>query len=353
MKQQTRLSQGVRDALISAGIFLAATGVCALMAHIHDDNNPFAPQVFTLAVVLISYFTRSYVPGIVCSLLGVVCVNVLFTYPFYRMNFTATGYPLTFAVMLFVSVLVSALTTRVRREEQLRFEIEKEKLRAGLLRAASHDLRTPLTGIIGCSSAILEQDALSDAEVRALVREIRTSALWLRRVTENILSVTRFQEGVVLHTEPETVEEVLGSAIRKFRRNTGSTLSVTVGSDTEFLLVPMDGLLMEQVFINLLDNAARHAAGATRVAVTMARDRDRAVITFADDGCGIPPERRGTLFEPGAPSTSADGGMGIGLSVCRAIVEAHGGTIGLAASADGASFVIRLPLDTLEKEETE
>lgn len=344
MKRQSLLPQGLRDALVSAAIFLAATGVCALMALIHDDNNPFAPQVFTLAVVLISYFTRSYAPGIVCSLLSVVCVNVLFTRPFLQMNFTIAGYPLTFLVMLIVSLLVSTLTTRVRREEQLHFEIETEKLRAGLLRAVSHDLRTPLTGIIGCSSAILENESLSNAEVLELTQEIRTSALWLRRMTENILSVTRFQEGVALYKSPEVPEEILGSAVLKFRRNTGSALPVEVHSGEEVLLVPMDGLLMEQVFINLLDNAERHATGATGITVTLGRTGTDAVITVADDGCGIAPERRGQLFVPGQPTVS-DGSMGIGLSVCRAIVEAHNGTIGLAPSVRGTTFVIRLPLE--------
>lgn len=344
MQRQTRLSHCARDALISAGIFLAATGVCALMALIHDDNNPFAPQVFTLAVVLISYYTRSYVPGIVCSLLGVICVNVLFTYPFYQMNFTVAGYPLTFLVMLIVSLLVSALTTRVRREEQLRYEIETEKLRAGLLRAISHDLRTPLTGIIGCSSAILENDTLTHDEAIALTQEIRSSALWLRRMTENILSVTRFQENVTLQKSPEVLEEILGSAIGKFRRNTGSTLPVEVADEGEVFLIPMDGLLMEQVFINLLDNAARHAEGATRVRITVRHNTDCAEIAVSDDGCGIPPERRGTLFVPGQPLT-ADGNMGIGLSVCRAIIGAHGGSIQYLETGQGAAFLIRLPLN--------
>ena len=98
-----------RDALVSVLIFLAAFGLCCLLSRLHDDNNPFASQVFTLAVLLISYWTRSYIPGIVCSVLGVICVNVFFTYPFYHFNMTGVGYPLTFLVMLAVSILVSTL----------------------------------------------------------------------------------------------------------------------------------------------------------------------------------------------------------------------------------------------------
>ena len=318
------LPSWLRDTLISLLILLAANGVCALLALIHEDNNPFAPQVFTLAVVLISYFTRSYWPGIVCSLLSVVCVNVLFTYPFFRFNLTLMGYPLTFLVMLIVSLLVSALTTRVRREEQLRFEAETEKIRAGLLRAVSHDLRTPLTGIIGCSSAMLENSLLTPEQRTALTREIHTDALWLLRMTENILSVTKFQDGVTLHKTDEVVEEILGSAIVKFRRNTSSALPISITMGDDILLVPMDALLIEQVLINLLENVAYHACGATRIEISVRRAPDSVGITVADDGCGIPPEQlselSGTSPLP-SPARRADGsrGMGIGLSVCRAI----------------------------------
>lgn len=326
----------VRDLMVSSGIFLAAFVLCRLLSLIDNDNNPFAPQVFTLAVALISYFTRSYLPGVVCSVLGVLCVNVFFTKPFYHFNLSGLGYPTTFVVMLAVSVLISALTTRARREEKLRFEAETERMRGGLLRAISHDLRTPLTGIIGCSSALLNQPEMEQSQRKKLLGEIRSQALWLLRMTENILSVTRSQEGVTLHKSDEAVEEVLSSAVMKFRRNTGSELPIMIRSDEPLLLVPMDAMLMEQVFVNLLENVERHAHCATHVQVRLETLLRAARITLSDDGCGIRAAQ-----EPSREET--DCGTGIGLMVCRSIIRAHEGTFEIRASEQGTTVEITLP----------
>lgn len=326
----------MRDLIVSIAIFLSAFLLCRLLSMIDNDNNPFAPQVFTLAVALISYFTRSYLPGVLCSVLGVVCVNVFFTKPFYHFNLSGLGYPTTFVVMLTVSVLVSALTTRARREEMLRFEAETERIRGGLLRAISHDLRTPLTGIIGCSAALLNQPEMDADQRQKLLGEIRSQALWLLRMTENILSVTRSQEGVTLHKSEEAVEEVLSSAVLKFRRNTGSELPIMIRSAKSLHLVPMDAMLIEQVFVNLLENIARHAQGATHAEICLEPRKGGVRITLADDGCGIrtPPE---------AAQNDTDRGTGIGLMVCRSIIRAHGGTFDIQASEQGTTVVITLP----------
>lgn len=326
----------VRDLIVSIVIFLSAFVLCRLLSLIDNDNNPFAPQVFTLAVALISFFTRSYLPGVVCSVLGVLCVNVFFTKPFYHFNLSGLGYPTTFVVMLTVSILVSALTTRARREEMLRFEAETERIRGGLLRAISHDLRTPLTGIIGCSAALLHQPEMDLDQRRKLLGEIRSQALWLLRMTENILSVTRSQERVTLRKSDEAIEEVLSSAIRKFRSNTGSSLPVMIRSQETLHLVPMDAMLIEQVFVNLLENVERHAQGATHAEVRLEAHKDGVRITLSDDGCGIrtPPE---------TAQSETDRGTGIGLMVCRSIIRAHGGTFDIQPSVQGTTAVITLP----------
>lgn len=330
------LPNALRDALVSAAIFLAAFGICCLLSQIHDDNNPFAAQVFTLAVLLISYWTRSYTPGIICSVLGVVCVNVFFTYPFYHFNMSGVGYPLTFLVMLTVSLLVSALTTRVRKEEQIHVEAETEKIRSGLLRAISHDLRTPITGILGCSSTLLEQADLPPDQQRKLLTDIQSEANWLLRMTENILSVTRSQEGVVLRKTEEAVEEVLSSAILKFRRSTKSVLPIEILSEAPLLMVPMDAMLIEQVFVNLLENVERHAHGATRVEIWLTAKDGGAQIEIQDDGCGLRQSET-------SPQDDTDRGTGIGLMVCSAIVNAHGGSFAIHATDRGTAARIFLP----------
>ena len=115
-----RLPQWLRDTLMFILIMGCAVAVCELLSVCYDDNNPFATSVFILAVVLVSRFTTGYWPGILASAVGVVSVNYLFTYPFHEFNLTIDGYPLTFAVMLVVSVLVSTLTTQIKRQEQLK-----------------------------------------------------------------------------------------------------------------------------------------------------------------------------------------------------------------------------------------
>lgn len=116
-KASKRLPQWLRDTLMFILIMGCAVAVCELLSVCYDDNNPFATSVFILAVVLVSRFTTGYWPGILASAVGVVSVNYLFTYPFHEFNLTIDGYPLTFAVMLVVSVLVSTLTTQIKRQE--------------------------------------------------------------------------------------------------------------------------------------------------------------------------------------------------------------------------------------------
>ena len=239
-----RMPQWLRDTLMFILIMGCAVAVCELLSVCYDDNNPFATSVFILAVVLVSRFTTGYWPGILASAVGVVSVNYLFTYPFHEFNLTIDGYPLTFAVMLVVSVLVSTLTTQIKRQEQLRYEAERDRMRANLLRSVSHDIRTPLTAIMGLSATVEESETLTD-EGRGMVEEIHQNAQWLLHLSENILSVTRFcDEGVVIEKSDEVVEEIVGSAIRRFRKNCDTDIPITVSKPEEILLAPMDATLM-------------------------------------------------------------------------------------------------------------
>ena len=242
-----RMPQWLRDTVMFLFIMGCAVAVCELLSVCYDDNNPFATSVFILAVVLVSRFTTGYWPGILASAVGVVSVNYLFTYPFHEFNLTIDGYPLTFAVMLVVSVLVSTLTTQIKRQEQLRYEAERDRMRANLLRSVSHDIRTPLTAIMGLSATVEESETLTD-EGRGMVEEIHQNAQWLLHLSENILSVTRFcDEGVVIEKSDEVVEEIVGSAIRRFRKNCDTDIPITVSKPEEILLAPMDATLIEQV----------------------------------------------------------------------------------------------------------
>lgn len=332
----------VRDAGVTVLILAMAVSVCYVLSHAFDDNNPFASSVFILAVALISLFTTGYAYGAAASLIGVFCVNYMFTYPFWQFDMAISGYPLTFFVMLVVSILISTLTTRLKRQEALRHEAEREKLRADLLRSISHDIRTPLASILGSSSVLMNDTALSDAERRVLAAEINRGAGWLVQMTENILSVTRLSGDVQMVKNEEAMEEVVGSAIGRFRK-LHAELPVRVTKPDELLFVPMNAGLIEQVLFNLLQNVALHAEGATEIVIALCVDGNDAVCEVGDDGGGIPEEKLPTLFDGRLhkdDGRSGNGcGMGIGLAVCRAIVVAHGGTITAKNNASGGATV--------------
>ena len=145
------MRRSTRNTLIFIGILVMAVLMSMALSGLHDDNNPFATPLFILAVALIARLTDGYAYGVAASLVGTFCVNYMFTYPFWVFDITQTGYPLTFAMLLVVSIIISTLTTQIKRQEQMRFEADREKMHANLLRAVAHDLRTPLSSILGAS----------------------------------------------------------------------------------------------------------------------------------------------------------------------------------------------------------
>ena len=209
----------VKDTLITIGI-LGATSVAVylLQQFVSSNSDSHVPLLFVLAVLFISRFTDGYIYGLVASMVAVVGVNYVFTYPYFEFNFTITGYPLTFLSMLAVSISVGTLTTQIKQQEQIKLEVEKEKMRANLLRAVSHDIRTPLTSIVGSASGILDNhEILTEEKKMELVQDIKDEAQWLIRIVENLLSVTRIHgDNTQIKTEEEVVEEIISSAVIKF-----------------------------------------------------------------------------------------------------------------------------------------
>lgn len=337
-----------RDLLVSAGILLCALGLCILL-QIGDTSDGFASPIFVLAVLLVSRLTTGYLYGLIASVMGVICVNYVFTSPYWAFNFTISGYPLTFLTFLAVSVITSTLTTKIKQQDRLRAESEKEKMRANLLRSVSHDIRTPLTSIMGATSTLLENPGLSPEEQRTLLEDARDDAQWLIRVVENLLSITRIGDSQARITkEPEAAEEVLDGVVRKFRKRFPA-IAVEVRAPEELLMVPMDPILVEQVLSNLLENAALHGKNTTHVTLSVQQEGDWARFSVRDNGGGIPAKVLPTLFDGGlkhSETSSGDGkrNMGLGLSVCLAIVRAHGGTMEANNLSAGAELSFLLPL---------
>lgn len=355
MDKQGRKSR-IKDVLVVVGIVAVAILLSMVLSGIHDDNNPFAMPVFILAVALIARITDGYVYGIIASLVSTFCVNYMFTYPFWQFDVTLTGYPLTFVMMLIVSISISTLTTQIKRQEQLHFEAEREKMHANLLRAIAHDIRTPLASIMGASTTILEQN-LEEEDQRALLEGINRDAQWLVRVTENLLSITRFSgSDVALKKTEEVLEEIIGSAILKYRREPGA-FQVNVDQTERIIVVPMDGMLIEQVLINLFENVTSHALSATQIWLHISCQPGRVMISVEDDGVGISQNQLATIFDGAARQKAQDRSddrrsMGIGLSVCRSIIRAHGGDMKADRSIHGgAAFSFYLPCSEVDNDQ--
>ena len=341
-----------RDLLVSAIILSCAFGLCNLL-RLAGSSDGFASPIFVLAVLLVSRLTTGYLFGLIASLLGVVCVNFVFTYPYWAVNFTLSGYPLTFLTFLVVSIMTGTLTAQAKQRERLRAENEKEKMRANLLRSVSHDIRTPLTAILGATSAVLENPEMSPEDRSILLEDVRDDAQWLIRVVENLLSITRIgSDQASIAKSPEAAEEVLGEAAQKFRRRFPQ-VSVSVTAPESLLMVPMDPILIAQVLSNLLENAVLHGGTTTAISLSVQKEGDFARFSVRDNGRGIPESALPTLFDgtmkhSETPTSDGKRNMGLGLSVCLAIVRAHGGAMEARNLETGAEFSFRLPLNKEE-----
>ena len=228
-------------------------------------------------------------------------------------------------------------------------EAEKEKMRGNLLRAISHDLRTPLSGILGASSAIRENGKNLDQATRdKLIADIQEESQWLIRMVENLLSVTRINEGKTkVAKNPEAAEEVVAAAVSRIRKRFPQR-TITVHVPDQLLEVPMDGTLIEQVLINLLENAVKYSPSELPVEVFLKKEGNQALFEVHNHGKEIAEEEFPYLFTgnaPGAKSPDSVRGMGIGLSICMTIIKAHNGKMEAENRKEGGVvFRFTLPL---------
>lgn len=350
------------DTVFTIIMMAAATLFSFVFFHFGNKNSANITIIYTLALIIAALNTSGYLYGVISAVFCVVAVNYFFSYPYFKFNFTLAGYPLTFIGMLAISLITSATTTTLKQQRQAIAEREKElaeadkeKLRANLLRAVSHDLRTPLTGIIGSSSSYLEnyQD-LSETERTELVSNIKEDSEWLLNMVENLLTVTRIQNDSPNKVKKtlEVVEEVVSEAIQRLqKRHPGVKIKVQMPNN--FLMLPMDPTLIEQVLINLMENAFVHSGSTEPVELSISEQEDLVLFRVRDYGKGISEEQMPGLFEGQQPgSTAADGhkGIGIGLTICKTIILAHGGTITASNHGRGADFIFTLPK---EKEDSD
>lgn len=342
----------LKNPLISA-VALCVAFFASLLLQTWMNEHTLIPAIFVLAVLLISLFTDGYLYGIASALISVIAVNYAFTFPYFKLNFTIPENMVSAIIMIVVTVITSTLTTQIKQSQALKAESEMEKMRANLLRAISHDLRTPLTTIYGSSSAILENgDAFSPQQQEQMLKGIKEDSQWLIRMVENLLSVTKIDGGnVQIIKTPTVLDELIDSVLRKFKKQYPEQVVELDLPDT-FVMIPMDAILMEQVLVNILENAVQHADGMTKLSLKVFLLGKKAIFEIKDDGCGIPEEKMKGVFSGLYTSTNASAdshkrNAGIGLSVCATIVKAHGGDI-KAENRKGGGAVFRFSLEIEE-----
>lgn len=362
-----------KDLSITSMALITATAV-AQFFFVQTTHPGNIPIIYVLAAFLISRYTSGYFWGIASSVISVLLINWIFTYPYFHLNFLIDGYPLTFFGILVIAIITNMTTSSLNAQKEealerekeleklneynqqineLMIEREKEIMRSNLLRAISHDLRTPLTGMIGASATYLEaKDYLDETAKDQLIMGIQEDAHWLLNMVENLLSITRIQndgdgDAAYVKKTPEPLEEVVSEAVLRFgKRYPNSKVDVKVPD--EFLMVPMDAMLIEQVIMNLLENAWVHCGNQLPIEIFIRQEDQNIVFYIKDYGKGIQPERMEHLFDgcAGAKDQESRKGMGIGLSICKTIVLAHQGEIHAKNHENGAIFYFSLPMES-------
>jgi two-component system, OmpR family, sensor histidine kinase KdpD len=279
-------------------------------------------------------------PAVLASAASVLAFNFFFVPPYHTFRSTDEHFLLTFAMMFAAGLLTSALLHRVRQGQ-------REELRSALLSTVSHDLRTPLAAITGAGTTLKEGwEALTPPQRSEMLDTICQEAERLERLVSNLLDMTRLEAGALsVKREWVPLEEMVGSALARLEsRLAGRT--ITTDLPESLPLVSVDAVLFEQLFVNLLDNAAKHTPRDTPIEVRARSSADGVEIEVADRGPGLPAGGETRLFDKffRGPHTSVEG-AGLGLAICRGIAHTHGGTVTAENRPGGGSlFRVQLPL---------
>lgn len=277
--------------------------------------------------------------GKILGIIGISCINGILE-PEQKFIFE------TVASQISIALDREALS---EKHKNSKLEIESERLRSNLLRSISHDLRSPLTGIKGAVSTIIENGKLISKETEAeLLQGIYDDTEWLIRLIENLLSMTKFDEGnMQIKKEMELVEEVVYEVVqRTSKRFIDHKIKVTVPENV--IMVSMDGNLIEQVLINLIDNALKFTPKDSLIEIKAYEKCENVFFEVNDNGTGIPekilPHIFESFFTDGSNISDSRRGVGLGLAICKSIVEAHGGIIvAYNKKEGGAVFNFNIP----------
>lgn len=316
--------------------------------------------IFLMGALFAAILTKSYLWGILASVTLSFSFNYFFMLPQYTFQIQNHNDYVTFVFFILISLISIALVSALQKHsivaEENRRKLEQEKLKGDLLRGLSHDLRTPLTGIIGGAEFLLENlESVGPEEIRMVLKDIDKEAVWLSEMVENFLNMTRIQDGkLALSAKGEVVEDVVIEALGRVEKRKGSH-EIYFRRPEEILVAPMDHQLIVQVLVNLFDNVFWHTQKDSRIEIHIDAKPSFALIEVADNGGGIPEDQLPFIFDTFFTKPTFIGdkqrGLGLGLSICRAIMEVHKGEIwGENNQMGGISFFLKLPLEEMDKQ---
>lgn len=297
------------------------------------------PLLYLLAILIGALGGRG--PGLTASALSVAAFDFFFVPPRFTLAVSDLHAWITFGVMFAVGLAIGDLVVRLRRQETATHEVElraqAEALRNALLSSVSHDLRTPLAAITGMATSLRDAGVVPPSH-RDEVDTIIEEAQRLSRILTNLLAVTKVETGAAPRREWVPLEEIVGVALARLEDElAGREVSVEIAAD---VLAHVDPILVEQLLVNLLDNASKHTDAGTPLAIRAHRETNRAVLEVADRGGGLPPGPSDRLFDRFERGPTLTAGTGLGLAVCRGVAVAHGGGID-ALPREGGGAVLR------------
>jgi K+-sensing histidine kinase KdpD len=322
--------------------YLGATSVLALCTIASFAGAHAAAFVTVLPVGVLAITARfGIAPAVFTAVAGVLVWDFVFVPPPLTLSMPGFKDGLTLVVMIAVAAVAGVLAQQLRRQvQQASRQAEVEGIRNALLSSLSHDLRTPLTALVGAGTALLE-DRLDARERREFSRMVADEAARLNHLVGNLLELTRLESGsLATKTAPQAIDEIIGAAlVRLERRLTGRRVTTDVPEDVP--LVPFDPVLIDQVLLNLLENILRYTPDTSPIDIRVRSLAHDIVVDVADRGPGVPAGDEERVFEKlyRSPLVKGDGGVGLGLTICRAIVTAHGGEIGLENRPGGGVVV--------------
>jgi len=290
-------------------------------------------------------------PSLLTAALSALCFDFFFIPPTHAFAPSDLKSGVTLVVMVVVAGVISGLAQLGRRQQQAarsrEVALSAERTRNSLLSAVSHDLRTPLATIFGAGTELLQDgNEMTDSERQELSQSIVEEAARLDRLVTNLLDVARLDDtGTRIKKRPEPLDEIVEAALGRVQGRLGGR-SVRSRVPQAIPMVPMDAVLIQQVLVNILENALRYTPEGTPIEIEVSEAGPDVIVEVRDSGPGIRDEEADRIFERfyrGAAHSTRDGGMGLGLAICRAIILAHGGTIGLS-NRDGGGAIARFTL---------